>query len=265
MAPFMDIKLLQLSDSHLHGETGVRLIGVDTDASLCAVVDLAANEKDVTAVLATGDLSQDGSLKSYQRFAEIIRRLDAPVHWIPGNHDTVDYFHKPDSAFPLRQRSTLELGNWRVILLDSVVPGKDSGNLDEGEFEYLRDQLDGGLYDHCLVVLHHQPVATGAAWLDTMQLCNHAAFREILNQSNRVRAVIYGHIHQEFNRIVDGIHFMSAPSTCFQFKPGSDRFALDDRLPGYRCLVLKESGDIETSVRRIEDFDMDLDEAAEGY
>jgi Icc protein len=261
----MDIKILQLSDSHLHGEPGARLIGVDTDASLRAVVDLAGNEKDVTAILATGDLSQDGSLKSYQRFAEITRCLDAPIHWIPGNHDAVDYFHKPDSAFPLRPRSTLGLGDWRVILLDSVVPGKDSGNLDEDEFEYLRNQLDGGKYDHCLVVLHHQPVATGAEWLDTMQLCNHEAFRDCLEQSKRVRAVIYGHIHQDFNRTIDGIRFMSAPSTCFQFKPGSDRFALDDRLPGYRCLVLKDSGDIETSVRRIKDFDMELDEAAKGY
>ena len=261
----MDFKLLQLSDSHLHEEPGQRLIGIDTDASLQAVVELAAGEQGVTAVLATGDLSQDGSLQSYERFVQYMQALDLPVHWIPGNHDDVRFFHHPGAEFPLPARETLELGGWRIIMLDSVVPGEDHGSLEQSELDYLAAQLDSCEVKHCLVVLHHQPVATGADWLDTMQLCNHDAFLEIINRHTCVRAVIYGHVHQESDKTIDGIRFMSVPSTCFQFKADSEGFALDDKLPGYRSLVLKDSGEIETAVKRVTDFDMSLDEGVEGY
>lgn len=261
----MDVKLIQLSDSHLHEQPGKRLIGIDTDASLRAVVDLAGAEENVNAILATGDLSQDGSLQSYQRFVELVSPLNVPIHWLPGNHDDVDYFHVPQDGFPLSSRSTLDLGAWRIIMLDSVVPGKDHGKLAQSELDYLADQLRDCDGRHCLVVLHHQPIATGADWLDTMQLYNDGAFFDVIQQYDNVRAVIYGHVHQAFVKDLDGIRFMSVPSTCFQFKPDSSGFALDDALPGYRCLVLKESGSIETEVRRVAEFDLSLDKDVEGY
>lgn len=261
----MDIKLLQLSDSHLHKQPGQCLIGIDTDASLQAVVELASEEQQVAAILATGDLSQDGSLQSYERFAKYLEPLNTPVHWIPGNHDEVRHFHHPDGEFPLAGRTTLELGSWRIIMLDSVVPGKDHGNLEQSELDYLAAQLSSCKGKHCLVVLHHQPVATGADWLDTMQLCNHDAFQEVISRNNCVRAVIYGHVHQDFDKDIDGVRYMSVPSTCFQFKPESDGFALDEKLPGYRCLILKDSGGIDTAVKRLTDFDMNLEEGVDGY
>lgn len=261
----MDIKLLQLSDSHLHQDAGTCLIGIDTDASLQAVVELASTEEDVTAILATGDLSQDGSLQSYDRFVKYLQPLNVPVYWIPGNHDDVRHFHHPDGDFPLPARTTLDLGSWRIVMLDSVVPGKDHGSLEQSELDYFAAQLNNCKAKHCLVVLHHQPVATGAEWLDTMQLCNHDAFIEVINRHSCVRAVIYGHVHQESSSDIDGIRYMSVPSTCFQFKPNSEGFALDDAQPGYRCLILKETGEIETAVKRLTEFDMSLEEGIDGY
>ncbi len=261
----MDIKLLQLSDSHLHKQAGQRLIGVDTDASLRAVVELASKEEGVDAILATGDLSQDGSLQSYERFVDMVGTLERPIHWLPGNHDDVTYFHNPKDGFPLPARTTLDMATWRIIMLDSVVPGKDHGKLAQSELDYLADQLQSSDGRHCLVVLHHQPIATGADWLDTMQLYNDGAFMDVVQQYGSVRAVIYGHVHQDFSRDVDGIRFMSVPSTCFQFKPNSEGFALDDAFPGYRILVLKESGEIDTQVHRLAEFDLSLEEGVEGY
>ena len=58
------LKLLQLSDSHLFGEPDRHLIGVDTGQTLAAIVELMASEDDVAAIIATGDLSQDGSIAS---------------------------------------------------------------------------------------------------------------------------------------------------------------------------------------------------------
>ena len=44
---------------------------------------------------------------------------------------------------------------------------------------------------------------------------------------------------------------LSTPSTCIQFKPKSDKFALDEEHPGYRFIKLKANGEIETQVYRL--------------
>ena len=61
------VLLVQLTDSHLFAEAGGKLLGMDTGESLQRVVDLVIDEHpSVDLILATGDLSQDGSLASYQ-------------------------------------------------------------------------------------------------------------------------------------------------------------------------------------------------------
>ncbi len=47
---------------------------------------------------------------------------------------------------------------------------------------------------------------------------------------------------------------MSTPSTCAQFLPNSDDFALDSRPPGYRWLELSSDGSISTRVLWVEGY-----------
>jgi len=258
------VKFIQISDSHLFDDSDKQLIGVNTDASLRAVVALAAKEKNVAGILATGDLSQDGSLESYQRFVGILSDLNLPIYWLPGNHDNSRYFHKPAENFPLSSRSIIETGNWRILLLDSVIPGDESGHLAATELDYIEKnvQEDG---KHHLLVLHHQPLPCGSAWLDTMQLDNSDEFLRIIASRPSIRAVIYGHIHQAGQKEVSGAQFFSTPSSCFQFTPGTEDFSLDARLPGYRSLTLMDDGSIKTEVVRITDFDLNLDDTVDGY
>ncbi len=258
------VKFIQISDSHVFDDADKQLIGVNTDASLRAIVALAAKENNVTGILATGDLSQDGSLESYQRFAETLSDLNLPIYWLPGNHDNAKYFHKPAENFPLSSRSIIETGNWRILLLDSVIPGEESGHLATTELDYIEKNVheDG---KHHLLVLHHQPLPCGSAWLDTMKLDNSDDFLRVIANNPSIRAVLHGHIHQAGQKEVFGIQFISTPSTCFQFTPGTTDFTLDTRLPGYRCLTLLDDGGIETEVVRLTDFDLNLDDTVDGY
>ena len=45
------MKFIQISDTHLFGDAGKRLLGVDTAATLQAVVELIAEEEGVAAIL----------------------------------------------------------------------------------------------------------------------------------------------------------------------------------------------------------------------
>ena len=55
-------------------------------------------------------------------------------------------------------------------------------------------------------------------------------------------------MHQAYDRFHDGIRVVGTPSTCRQFLPDSDEFAVDDRPPAYRRMSLLPDGSMETKV-----------------
>ena len=80
--------LVQLSDSHLFAETDGTLLGMNTRESLQKVIELVLEQQpQIDLILATGDISQDGTLESYQQFRQLSAQIAAPARWIPGNHD----------------------------------------------------------------------------------------------------------------------------------------------------------------------------------
>ncbi|PMZ30260.1 phosphodiesterase, partial [Pseudomonas sp. GW247-3R2A] len=69
-------------------EADGKLLGMNTRDSLQKVIELVRlQQPQIDLIVASGDLSQDGTLESYQLFRDLTRQLDAPTRWIPGNHD----------------------------------------------------------------------------------------------------------------------------------------------------------------------------------
>ena len=142
-------------------------------------------------------------------------------------------------------------GAWLILLLDSTLEGEVRGRVSPAQMDFMDSALRRHAKRHALICLHHQAMATGSEWIDAKGLENAAEFRERLFGHDNVRAVLWGHVHQEARHSRDGIEWMSTPSTCVQFKPGSREFAIGDEAPGYRYLVLDTGGGIETAVRRV--------------
>jgi Icc protein len=55
-------------------------------------------------------------------------------------------------------------------------------------------------------------------------------------------------VHQASDLSRNGVRFLTTPSTCFQFLPAADNFAVDTRPPGYRWLDLMADGTVATEV-----------------
>ena len=68
------------------------------------------------------------------------------------------------------------------------------------------------------------------------------------DETLRLRGVVFGHAHQEVEAQVAAIPVWGVPSTCFQFQPLTQNFAVDVTAPGYRWLRLEDDGRIETTV-----------------
>jgi len=258
-------KFIQITDCHLFAEPEGKLLGMDTQFSLDAVLQqMHQQTSDVDFFLCTGDLSQDGSLASYERLKKQIELDGKPQYWIPGNHD-----HRSNMLKVVSENkemvSVIKKGNWQIIMLDSQVPGSVFGNLAQSQLDIVKNALTTDPTSHTMLVMHHQPIPMGCEWLDNQQIKNSNALLDIVQQHKNVKVVLWGHVHQDTDREIDGVRFISTPSTCVQFEPKSDDFGVDSRGPGYRWMELHDDGTIKTAVSRVEDIEFEIDYSIKGY
>ena len=264
------LRVLQISDCHLFGSDEGALIGVNTENSLQAVLDLVREKelKDGAAnfdcILATGDLSQDGSEVSYQRLKGYLDSFKRPVYSLPGNHDNIAVMktvYLPESLSP----SVVTQKGWSFITLNSPIPGEVPGRLEADQLKFLGEALEATKKTHVAVCLHHHPLPLSSAWLDGVGLLNPEPFLEILDRYTHVKAVIYGHVHQDNEQVRNGVRYFALPSTCIQFKPECDDFTVDTVSPGYRTFEFFSDGQIQTEVLRADKFTAKIDTSVTGY
>ncbi len=247
-------RVIQITDTHLFAAEDGCLLSVNTADSFLSVVEAArAQSFAFDAILATGDISQDHSNESYRRFVEGIAPLKRPCFWLPGNHDDKSGMGSVLSDHLVSQPDHLLLGeNWYVIFLDSQILGVPHGRLNEDQLALLENKLSLYPGRHALVLLHHNPLPVGSAWLDQHCLKERDRFWEVIARHNNVRGVVCGHVHQDSQSEYQGVQVLTTPSTCIQFKPDSDEFALDPKSPGWREIELYADGRIETRVKRLD-------------
>lgn len=214
--------------------------------------EIAFSEPWIDLALATGDLAQDPDREVYERLARVLGETGYPVQCLPGNHDNSELLDTVLSRYHGTSR-VLSLGDWVVILVDSTRAGNDSGYLSREELDLLDETLLRHPAPHALVALHHHPIAIGSPWLDRIGLLNAEAFFEVLDAHSQVRAVLFGHIHQEFVGRRNEVLMLGSPSTCVQFAPRRARLRIDSLAPAYRWLELGRHGEIATGVGYIEE------------
>lgn len=260
------LRIVQLTDMHLYADPRRDLLGVPTEQSFLDTARQARRDHwPVDLVLATGDLVHDHEAATYQRLHTHLAALAAPVHCLPGNHDDPALMRAHLCAGSVQASKAVDMAAWRIVLLDSTVRGSDAGHLAATELAHLDAQLGGAADRHVLVCLHHNPVPVGSPWLDTMMVDNGAEFFAVLDRHPQVRGVLWGHVHQVYDQIRNGVRLLASPSTCIQFQPRSEGFALDEAPPGYRWLALHANGMIETGVARLENYTATLDRRSGGY
>jgi Icc protein len=93
----------------------------------------------------------------------------------------------------------------------------------------------------------------GSRWLDQVGLENSDELFAVLDRHPQVRALLWGHVHQELDTWRGQVRLLATPSTCAQFKPHADGFAIDERPPGYRWLHLREDGTLDTGVEWVDE------------
>lgn len=260
------LRIAQLTDTHLKAYSGGKLLGLDTDYSLEAVVQLVRREfPSPDLLLGTGDLADSGAPGAYERLQGYFNAITPRHYWLPGNHDQRETMVEVAGA--ARLPFEIRGGGWQILLLDSQLPGEVGGHLGDVELARLEAALEEGSEQglHTLLCLHHQPVPVGCEWLDQQMVSDAPRFFAIVDRFPAVRGVLWGHVHQELERRRGDVLLMCSPSTCVQFLPGQRDFAVDLQPPGYRWLELSQDGEIRTGTSRCESQIFPVDREASGY
>jgi 3',5'-cyclic-AMP phosphodiesterase len=233
-APFL---LVQLSDFHIGAPAG----GREPRQCLREALDAVAALPDrPDALLASGDLSDDGSAASYAFVREELERLGLPYYVLPGNHDDRAELRQ---AFGLAGEGddpiqyAADLGPLRLVGIDTVLPGSDRGELDDIGLTLLEAELAMAPEQPTLLAMHHPPLHTGIPPFD--EICLDAGARgglaAVLSRHPQVLRIVAGHVHRVVVGELDGRAVLAVPSTFVQARLDftATDFGLNDDPPGF--------------------------------
>lgn len=243
------MRVLHVTDPHLFADRQGALRGAVTYDTLQAVLaHYRASGFAADLVALTGDIVQDDSAGAYAHCRELLSSLGLPVHCVPGNHDIRNMMRALLQEPPFTYCGAVEAGNWLIVGIDSCVEDSAGGRIGDGELQRMEDTIAASTAAHVMVCLHHPPVAMQSRWLDSVGLANGGEFLRRAAADGRVRVAICGHVHQDYDARHEGIRVIATPSTCRQFLPRADEFAVDDRPPAYRCIELHPDGRVDAEL-----------------
>lgn len=241
--------LVQISDCHLFDDRATVKRGVNTYDSLRDVVaQINASETRPDVLLTTGDISHDEGATSYQHFADLVLHTAEIVRVLPGNHDTAAF---SEALAPWNVAVTDIGAHWRLVALDTTVPGALHGHLNGRQFALLDDAVASAGDRNIVVAMHHNPVMDQNDAPDPIMLDNARILLQHLTAWRQVRVLLWGHTHRAYDCRVDNMRLLSAPSTGFQFRLENGAIQTDDAPAGYRWLKLYDDGSIATGVKRL--------------
>ncbi len=203
----------QITDTHIVQADTDEELYVDNNGRLATAVAMINDESPaVSAVLATGDLTNWGHPSEYEQLAELVEPLAAPLLPIGGNHDDRTLLRE---TFPHMAWAETEHASWvhdldgvRIIGLDSTIPGESGAAFDESRDAWLREVLAGtDAATPIVLAMHHPPFVTGITWMDQSgfdgldRLTTTLADPEL----KRVDRIVCGHFHRPMTSTIAGI------------------------------------------------------------
>jgi Icc protein len=196
------ICIAQISDLHIKREGELAYGRVDTAQALARCVE-ALNRFDPgpDLVVISGDLADTPTPDEYLHLKQLLAPLKLPFAGVPGNHDAREQMRAAFSdqryAMPsgaLNQQ--VELAELDLLLLDSSVPKKPHGELDERTLQWLEAALAISNVRPALLFMHHPPFETGIWHMDRQNLRNADDLAAIIRRHPRVRLIATGHVHR---------------------------------------------------------------------
>jgi len=168
------------------------------------------NRLDVDCSVIKGDIADRGLPEQFEAAARCFAGFEKPHHPFLGNHDYLQRLEGNEvdgygilGAAPAPRH--VDLAGWRLILLDTVIPGRHDGAFDADRRDWLADALheSGREGMPTLLLSHHQPVPPEHrnSYPNSigMDPADSLALFDLLAEAPHVKGMLIGHTHR--NRI----------------------------------------------------------------
>lgn len=258
--PLKTLCIAQISDPHLFADTKTLHHGTNVFDNLTKVVSHIASNVAINVIIFTGDLTQDHSDLSYQRFVEVFEKqkrltphFNTPVYYLAGNHDEIVLLDKYLCNAPFKSNKTVNVANWQIQLIQSK-SDSPAGFVTQAELQQLNYNIDDTKFQ--LLFMHHHPVDVDY-FIDKHGLINQEQFWQHigqLNQFDKVKAIACGHVHRGMKIPAyskDKMHcveVLTCPATSIQFDPSKTFVAALPENPAYRVIDLYSDGTLQTQL-----------------
>ena len=179
-----------------------------------AVAEISAIDPD--AVIAKGDLTEDGRPEEFEAFRQTYGVFGAKLHTVRGNHDS--YRHQDEYAGD----RMIDMPGIAVALLDTATPGRTTGRIEAAQFEWLDAQLRDATTP-VIIMGHHQQWVEGPRSEDYFGLhpdCSDELSDMCARHAN-VIAYTAGHTHRHRVRTMPRAHIPSVEIGCVKDFPGT--------------------------------------------
>tara|TARA_B100000287_G_scaffold253412_1_gene238110 strand:+ start:188 stop:985 length:798 start_codon:yes stop_codon:yes gene_type:complete len=222
---------------------------VDTSETLRKAVHLLNSlEPQPEVVLATGDLTDDGTKEQYSQLLEILEPLNAPLLPLPGNHDERSEFLSAFSAqlpeeIPGSHCSyVIDDFPVRLIALDTAIPGRHDALFSQEHETWLASKLDEDSDKPTVIFTHFPPFETGINFMDLSGLKSSDRLEFLIRNNPQVKLVIAGHLHRPIQTVFGSTMLSVCPSTGNQLKLDLDprNGSAVDEPPGFQLHIWKD-------------------------
>lgn len=225
----MTLRILHISDTHF----GAIYAGPEHERPPAPPVDglerlLAKVTGPFDAVVHTGDITDAGGQEHTAAVLHRLRELGAPVLGVPGNHDLSAEVADVFGIAPL------EVGGWRIIGVDTVIPGAV-----EGTAARIIETIDGYDARPTLLAVHH-PIRSNSTH-EWFVLRDADGLLPALEQRPHVRAVLSGHTHEQYQHTEPwGLRHLGGQSTYYGMRHSGTEFWHADHEVGAQLVELAD-------------------------
>ena len=194
-------------------------------------------------LIATGDIADDGDDRlSYARFREATDVLPFPVLHALGNHDSREPFLEIFPDTPTADgfvQYAIDQFPVRILVLDTLEPGRHGGAFCETRAAWLRERLDEMPDRPTAIVLHHPPIETGLSWMtENPDAAWVRRLAEAVSGRANIVAMIAGHLHRPIVTRWAGTILAVCPSTAPQV--ALDLAEIDPDKPDDRPMIVAD-------------------------
>lgn len=168
------------------------------------------------AVVLTGDIADHGTPEEYEEAAKLLADSRHTPLLCPGNHDVRGPYREGlldgDPADDSPVNALHVLPGAVFAMLDSSIPGRGDGRLDDATLAWLDRSLAEVPRDRpAFVCFHHPPVPLHGRYVDPIRQFGEERLAEVVARHDHVAALLAGHSHTPAVTAFAGRPLVAAP------------------------------------------------------